>query len=142
MHNTPRKFEPVEHTADAGIRVYGSTLAELFENAALGMFDMIADLRKVDLKTSRQVHVEADDREMLLVNWLSELNYLFQVHRELYKKFVMKQVTATTADAEIFGEAIDPGRHEIHTDLKAVTFHELFIKETAEGWVAQVIFDL
>jgi SHS2 domain-containing protein len=136
------KYQLIDHTADAGIKAYGSNLAELFSNAALGLFEIIANLDKVHLRTERVVHVKAPDREALLVNWLSELNYFFLTKREIYKEFQIDEITDTKLLARVKGEDLDFDRHEIYTEVKAVTYHKLSIKEIAQHWEAQVIFDL
>ncbi len=136
------KYRIIDHTADTGIKVYGSNLAELFANAALGLFEIIANLDKVNPVIERTVRVEATDREALLVNWLSELNYLFLTKREIYKEFQIDEVIDTKLSARVSGERLDYDRHEIYTEVKAVTYHKIYIKETARHWEAQVIFDL
>jgi SHS2 domain-containing protein len=136
------KYQHIDHTADVGIQVFGDTLKELFENAALGLFDIIANLENVVPAVERQMAVEASDREALLVSWLSELNFLFFTKREIYKEFAIENLSEVNLTAKVRGERIDYERHEIFTEVKAVTYHQLYIKETADGWEAQVIFDL
>ncbi len=142
MKSTRPKYQHIDHTADVGIQVFGATVTELFENAATGLFEIIANLEKVQPKTERVVTVAASDREALLVNWLSELNFLFFTEREIYKEFDIQNLSEKNLSARIKGEPIDYERHEIYTEVKAVTFHKLYIKETSQGWEAQVIFDL
>ncbi|MFQ5637307.1 MAG: archease [bacterium] len=142
MNKTKPKFEYIDHTADVGIKIYGETLPELFANAAYGLFDIIANLETVRADKQRFVEVEADDREALLVNWLSELNYLFFTQREIYMEFGIKHISETNLSAIVKGEALDVGRHEIYTEVKAVTYHHLYIRGEKQGWEAQVIFDL
>ncbi len=136
------KYEYIDHTADVGIKIYGDNLAELFANAALGLFDIIADLEKVSPNMERVIDVEASDQEALLVRWLSELNYLFLTGEVIYKEFTIKDLSQTKMMALVKGEKIDYNRHEIYTEVKAVTYHHLYIKEVSHGWEAQVIFDL
>ena len=142
MNQILPKYQEIDHTADAGIKVYGSNLADLFSNAALGLFEIIANLEKLSTNIERLVQVEATDQEALLVNWLSELNYLFFTEREIYKEFQIDELTDTKLLARIKGEKLDYDRHEIYTEVKAVTYHQLYIKQTAQGWEAQIIFDL
>ena len=142
MNKILPKYQHIDHTADAGIKVYGSNLADLFSNAALGLFEIIANLEKLSTNIERLVQVEATDQEALLVNWLSELNYLFFTEREIYKEFLIDELADTKLLARIKGEKLDYDRHEIYTEVKAVTYHQLYIKQTAQGWEAQIIFDL
>jgi len=139
--NSP-KFEHIDHTADVGLVIYGGSLAELFENAALGLFDIITNLEKVKPTLHRQVEVSASDREALLVTWLSELNYLFFTEEEVYSEFHISELEDTHLVATAQGELFDRDKHEIYTEVKAITYHQLYIKETSQGWEAQIIFDL
>ena len=142
MKNPLQKYQHIDHTADLGIKVFGLTLAELFENAAFGLFDNIADLEKVNPKSEFNVEVQATDREALLVNWLSELNYLFLTRKELFESFHITEMNNEHLTATVRGEKLNLDRHEIYTEVKAVTYHKLYVKETGQGWEAQVIFDL
>ena len=142
MKNSLQKYHHIDHTADLGIKVFGATLAELFENAAFGLFDNITNLEKVSPNSEFSVEVHAIDREALLVNWLSELNYLFLTRKELFKCFQINEINDEHLTATIEGEKLDLERHEIYTEVKAVTYHKLYVKETDQGWEAQVIFDL
>jgi len=138
----PLKFEQIDHTADVGLRIYGATLAELFEHAAEGLFDIITVLEKVNVSIRRQVFVNASDRESLLVNWLSEVNFLFLTRKEVFRTFEITKMSNLSLKAEIQGEKLDLDKHIIHTEVKAVTYHQIDIHQSPEGWTAQVIFDL
>lgn len=142
MQSQLPKFQYIEHTADVGIKVFAPSLEKLFENAAEGLFDIITDLSSVVSVCRKRIQIEAIDREALLVNWLSELNCLFLIERTIFKEFRVEELNENKLTARIAGEAIDFSKHEIYTEVKAVTYHKLYIKEIAQGWEAQVIFDL
>ena len=142
MKSPLQKYQYIDHTADLGIKVFGDTLAELFENAAFGLFDNITNLEKVSPNSEFSVEVQATDREALLVNWLSELNYLFLTRKELFESFHITEMNNEHLTATVEGEKLDIGRHEIYTEVKAVTYHKLYVKKSDQGWEAQVIFDL
>ncbi len=135
-------FEHIDHTADAGIRATAPDLSQLFENAATGLFDLILNLKTVDTELTRNIRVTATDREALLVAWLSELNYQFLTSRTVFADFQVQEIGETSLVAAIRGEPLDLTKHEIYTEVKAVTYHGLYIKETTEGFEAQIIFDL
>ncbi|HIG99105.1 MAG TPA: archease, partial [Thermoplasmata archaeon] len=71
-----KHYELVEHTADVGIKAFGKTVAEAFEHAARGMFDIITDESPIDPVGQYDIELEAPDREQLLVDWLSKLLFL------------------------------------------------------------------
>ncbi len=133
------RYEEIEHTADVGIRAYGSSLDELFANAAEGMFSLIADLDSVKEVGEIEVRLEADDIPTLLLRWLSELLYLHETQRLLFTSFDV-QVDGTSLRGRARGEAIDKKRHELKLAMKAVTRHRLSV-DPARG-TAEVIFDI
>lgn len=134
-----RPYEEIEHTADVGIRAYGSSLEELFANAARGMFSLITDLEAVRPVGEYTVRVEADDVHALLFDFLSELLFLHQTKNVLLAEFDVR-VEGTVVDARVRGESIDRGRHPLRMDVKAVTYHEMIVDP--EKGVLQVIFDI
>ncbi|MFQ5649652.1 MAG: archease [bacterium] len=142
MQTSLPKFNHIEHTADAGIKVFASDMKTLFENAAAGLFDLITNLDKVACRDFRDVHVESTDREALLVRWLSELNYLFLTQEMIFADFEISQLNERRLLARIGGEPLDLDKHEIYTEVKAVTYHGLYIEERSNGCEAQIIFDL
>ena len=142
MKSSAARYEEIEHTADVGYRLYAPTLEELFIIAGRALFATITDLESVQSRKSAEIIATANDREELLVAWLSELNYRCITAHELFKDFSIRALTSTEISAVAHGEAIDPSRHVIHTEIKAVTYHELYIRESSAGWEAQIIFDV
>lgn len=137
------RFEVFEHTADAGIKAYGHSLKALFENAAFGMFSLIADLNNVKSTGEFKVELKANDKEQLLVDWLGELIYIHEVYNVLLKDFEIELIKGDgdiALSGVVRGEAIDEDRHTLKTVVKAVTYHMLEINEE-KGYLA-VIFDV
>jgi SHS2 domain-containing protein len=144
--DTPDWFHEIDHTGDIGIQVTAPTLPQLFERAALGMFRLLTDLDSVHTSESTQIAVDGRDLEALMVRWLSELNYRHTVDNVLYGTFEVDSIHETEDErvlsATVRGEAIDPDRHTVYTEIKAITFHGLDVHETDGGWAVQVIFDM
>ncbi len=132
------RFEEIDHTADVGIRVHGSTVEELFEGAAAGMFSLITDLARVKPVGEIEVRVSADDLPGLMVAWLSELLVLHETQNVLFGKFEVR-LDGPALDGKAWGERIDKRRHELKLAIKAVTYHRLAV-DPKEG-VAEIIFD-
>ena len=135
-------FEVLEHTADAGIVVHGADLPELFANAAVGMFTLMADLSDVREAEEREITVEARDMETLLVRWLTELLYYLDAEEMLFKRFEIQELSERALRARAFGERIDPTRHRLHFGVKAVTRHLLQIQPEDGGYRATLLFDI
>ena len=126
------RFEVIDHTADVGIIAYGSDLREAFANSAYGMFSLIADLDGVKEKVSRKVDVHSTDEEALLVDWLNELLYLFDVEHVIFKRFDITALSQNSLQAKVYGEKIDTSRHQLKTAVKAATYHMLKIEKNKE----------
>lgn len=136
---TGRRFEELEHTADAAIRVWGRTLAELFANAAHGLAAQLAEEPgQVKPAVEHRIELEAYDVETLLVAWLGELLYLGERDGIVFVDFEMGDVTETHLQAVARGGPVQEYRRYV----KAVTFNELRIVQTEEGYEATVVFDV
>jgi len=140
-------FERIDHTADAGVLVRGRTLEALFVHAAEALFAVMFEPVPgpgPDDATER-ITVEAEDLPGLLQAWLSELLYRFEAEGRVATAFAVVRLDrapgACALEAEVRSGPYDPARHALQTGLKAVTFHQLRVEETAGGWEAQVIFD-
>lgn len=136
-----RGFELIDHTADTGLKAYGRDLKELFQNAARGMFEIIADVETIGSGAETSIEVAAPTREGLLHAWLTELNYFSITRREIYRATEISEMNSSHIKAVAVGERIGGGGI-VHTEIKAVTWHDLYVKETPLGFEAQVIFDL
>ncbi len=133
-----RHFEEVEHTADIAVRAYGSDLSQLFYNAAYAMASQLVDVDDVHPDTEVIIELEADDVELLLVQWLSELLYLGERDHLVFTEFDMLEVTQNTLRAVARGGAVGESHHHI----KAVTFSELSIEQIDGEYAVTVVFDV
>lgn len=137
-----KRFDILEHTADAGIVAYGANMREALANAAFGMFSLMADLERVGEGASRSVEVEAADREGLAVAWLNELLYLFDVEQLLFRSFDIREISDTRLTADARGEVADASRHGLKGGVKAATYHLLEVSEGEGRCSVRVIFDV
>jgi len=132
------RFRPLSHPSDVGIQVFGRDRKELLENAAFGMFCLMADLKRVQAKEKLAVKVKGNDLDSLLVNWLNELIFHQDSKKLLFKDFKIKKMTGRQLEAEVWGEPIDQDRHFIYRPIKAATYNQLQIGENQ----AKIIFDV
>lgn len=146
MPSQQKQYEYLEHTADIKFLAYGKTLEEVFENAALAMFNVMIDTGKVSGETAKEIFLKSPDLESLLVDWLSELLYLFEVDEIVFRKFQVQEIKEGESEyfitARASGEKFYPESHPFETEIKAVTYNQLKIEKTADGWMAQVVVDI
>lgn len=137
-----KKYEIIDHTADVGLRAFGGDLKELFKNFALGMFGIITNLDDIKPKTSLTIEAGAVTQEELLVDWLRELLYQYNTQEILFKNFEIEKMTDNRISAKAWGEKFDCRRHNLKTEIKAVTYHGLKIEKVQDHWQGEVIFDI
>lgn len=135
-------FEVLEHTADVGIKAYGSTLAEVFINAARGMIALASGSAEARPVQRLPITVRGQDYESLLVNWLNEILYFLDAEDWIFTAFDMKRLEADALEAEALGERRAGAGTRLRTPVKAVTYHQLAVRETPAGWEATVYFDI
>lgn len=137
-----KKYRVLNRSSDLVIKVFGKTQAELFANSAFALFDILADMEKVEVRDSLQLEVEGGDRDDLMVNWVRELLYLFQGSDFLVKEVEVQEIKENYVRAEVKGEKFDPDRHEIRREIRAVAYDQSRMEKTGDQWMAQLIFEL
>ncbi len=132
----------LEHTADMGIEATAGTPEELFAEAALGLLEMIFGESEADFREERTVEVHGGDLGELLVNWLNEVLYLFEMQQFCPAGFEVELRGETRLKARVSGEPFDPRRHPVEREVKAVTYHLLEVGRSGDQWRAVVYVDL
>ena len=129
-------------SADLTVEVHGSTLNEIFGNAALAMFNAMTPIEDVKAHELRIVQATGDDLGGLLYNFLDELLYVHDVELLVFSSIAVSidegnlQLTA-----KCLGEHFDPKRHESGIVVKAVTFHQMKIERKKCSYALRVVFD-
>ncbi len=140
-----KRWEHYEHMADIGIRGYGDTLEEAFEAVATALFDVMVDVRKVDRKEMREIEVEGEDLYALLYSFLEELLILHDTEGLVFGDFevgIEKTKEGYKLKAKAYGEALSE-KHEPKEEVKAITYHEMNIKQFEDGtWMTQLVPDI
>jgi len=159
-------YETFEHTADLGLRIRADSLPGLFEEAAEALFSvLVGNLAEVEARQQERLRLQAGSLEDLLHDWLSELLVLFALRKLAGRRFQVRldrqelfvggpmgglpsvmgapvQMAQEVLEATIWGEPLDPARHQLGPEVKAVTYHGLRLEKLPTGWVAEVILDL
>lgn len=142
-------FETFEHTADLGLRITAATLPELYVESGLAFFSLIVEnlktinpTEKLHFQIGRETDCPEEEwRDNLLVDWLGELLFSFETEHRLFSKFEAK-LTDQGLEIDAWGETVDPMRHDLELDIKAVTYHGLYVREVDGQFEAEVIIDL
>lgn|SRR5574341_22802 len=130
--------------ADIAFEAYGKTREELFVNCAKATFEAMVDLKTVTPTLTEKINLENKNLPDLLFDWLSELVYLKDYRGMVFKDFsvIIDQNSNYRLEAEAKGEKINPQKHKLRADVKAVTYHLFEVKKTNRLWKAKVILDI
>ncbi|MDX1388654.1 MAG: archease [Acidobacteriota bacterium] len=136
-------YQLLDHTGDIAILVRAPTQEELYSAATRALFDVIADVVRVEPRRAVPIEVVgAVDREDLLVRYLSELLFLHDARGWLFRDAEIRRLTDDAVEADAMGEPFDARRHVIERQVKAVTYHNLLLSEDRDGWSARLVLDL
>jgi SHS2 domain-containing protein len=137
-----RPFEILEHTADVGIRAFGRTLPELYENAARGMLEVLLDPTSARPAVEETVAVTGTDAVDLMVVWLHEILLRSDARKRAFAQVRVSEVAEWRLAATLKGEPLDRSRHELRAEIKGVPYYGARVERTESGWVAEVYFDI
>lgn len=151
------KFQPLDISGDAGIRVFGNTPEEIFANASAGLYSLITDISLVKAEKTAEISASGNSPESLLISWLNELIFQFDTYgfiaKEVMTLEIFPEIRVPDAHeakpggndyrvrAVLSGEDFDPERHEGRLLVKAATYHKLRIEKAGSEWQADIIFD-
>jgi SHS2 domain-containing protein len=135
-------YEVFEHTADLGLRIRAASREQLFSEAARALLSVfISNPDSVQLLHTHRVRVNGSSPDFLLLDWLSELLYLFDTQQLLLAEFLV-EFDADGLTVRCRGEPLDVARHRLEHEVKAITYHGLKVESVAGVWLAEVILDI
>ncbi|MBE9563669.1 MAG: archease [Proteobacteria bacterium] len=134
-------WEHFEHQADMGVRGFGNTTAEAFEQAALAMSAIITDLSLIDPRDEVTIICEEADQELLLADWLNALVFEMSTRYMLFSQFEVF-IENGRLKAKAWGEPINVKRHQPAVEIKGATYTELAVFKSQGQWVAQCVVDV
>ena len=142
----PYEFVDELTVADIAFRAWGHDVEETFIAAADAVMNtMVEDLESIEPQDTRILNVEHEDLDLLLFNFLQELIYYKDAEQLLLRiqqLHIDDGCQPCTLQATAVGERIDPERHRMRVDVKAVTLHHFGLAQTEAGWEATVILDI
>ncbi len=131
-------------TGDAAFEADSRNIEELFRDAAVATFEVMADTKSVSPRIIKEIELKNESLDGLLFDWLSELVYLKDTDAMLFSRFdvTIKKNDVYGLKAKAAGDTIDPKKHTLRSDVKAVTYHMFEVKKTGNNWKARVILDI
>ncbi|MGE5129549.1 MAG: archease [Sphingomonadaceae bacterium] len=135
------RWEHFEHGADVGVRGFGASKSEAFEQAALALTAVITEPAGVEPRETVAIECEAPDDELLFAEWLNALIYEMATRRMLFSHFAVR-IDGTRLRAEARGEPIDVARHHPAVEAKGATYTALRVVPEGDEWIAQTVVDV
>src|SRR3989338_1213932 len=146
INNDKKRYKFLENVAIADIayEAYGKNLNELFENSALAIFELSANLETVDAKKKLEVNLKNEKIDNLLYDFLSEILFLKDSKYMVFKnvKVSIKGNKKFQLKAVLEGDTINPQKQQLENDIKAVTMHMFEIKKEKDGYKATVVVEI
>ena len=134
-------YEILEHTADIGIKITGNSLTEIFWKAVHATADLLSGGIEIQPVIERGFSAKEENRETALVSILEEIIYFFE--KELFLPSVCSvHIENDQYEINMKGNFVTAEDIKNGTELKAVTYHLLEIKEVGDEYEATVIFDV
>ena len=136
-------YKTLEHTADLGVEVCADSLEGLFVEAAKAMFSEIAGgIEDIEPAEEVKLQISGETLEDLLVGWLSDLLFYFDVAKFLFSQFSVEiNPDQKSLEGAAMGERIDEEKHTLKAHIKAVTYHQMKIEQRDGQWRTTIIFD-
>jgi SHS2 domain-containing protein len=135
-------WEHFSHGSDIGVRGTGRSAEEAFEQAAIALTAVVADVGAIEQVENVEVRCDAPDLELLLVSWLNAIIYEMAVRRMLFSKFRIT-LRGCSLTGEMSGEKVDAERHHLAVEAKGATVTSLRVACDRNGqWLAQCVIDV
>lgn len=134
-------WEHFDHRADIGIRGFGGTTAEAFEQCALSMMALVTDLSLINTESVIDISCKESDPELLLVDWLNGVIFEMVTRKMIFGRFEVS-IKEGSLRGKAWGEPIDIKRHQPAVEIKGATYTELALYQDAERWIAQCVVDV
>lgn len=130
--------------SDVCVRARGRTMEKAFADMAIGAFNVVTPIEKIKPMIEKRVRIEAEDAVSLLYEWIESLIILFDSEMMVFSDFDIRITTNEkfSLSGTMRGEKIDPARHDVHSHIKAVTYHLMKIEKQGNDFVVQAILDL
>ena len=142
----PYRFIDNIAIADAAFEATGSTLEEVLLSAwDATLKTMVENPGSIETKSSRSVSIVQGQPDLLLHDFLQKLIFFKDAKGEILRVKALELVRMNNLyeiKAQLSGERIDPSRHQMNVDVKAVTFYRLAVVEHESGWRATVVLDV
>ena len=139
---TTSGYREIDHTADLGFDLWADSISGLFAEAVLALSEVCYERTAVLWAEERILKVRGTDPEEQLVRWLQETYMQLESGLWLTAAATNVVVEGEMVKGTLHGEAIDPARHTLHSEIKAITYHGMKIVREHGLWRTTVVVDV
>jgi SHS2 domain-containing protein len=140
------EFRPEIAIADTAFYAYGKTPEELIIHACQAVTEAMVERKKVEEKEKIEFTKRADTLDDLLYSVLEEIIYLKDAKQLIFHDFKVNEIQSESPPYSITltakGEKINRKKHDAHSDVKAVTYHDYYVEQIPDGYKASVVLDV
>jgi len=133
-------FKYLDQTADARVYAWGESLEEVFHQAFLGMINIMVETSTVKPTNIIKIEIEGDDDTSLLYNLLSEVLFIIETKGVIPHDIDRLCINKGRLTGAMLVDILDG--YALHGEVKAVTYHDIFVREANGRFEAQVVLDL
>ena len=141
MINPYGKIVEIGTTADIAVTIEAPDLPALYCTAGWALGNLLTDITLVKTRVSHRISFQSDDLTMMMVDWLSELLFLFETQKLIFSKYDI-MIEETRFSAELQGDRVSRATHLFRYDVKAVTWHGLSVEKLNNIYKSRIIFDI
>ena len=138
-------FRYLDHMTDVIVEAYGNTLEDAFANSALGLVNTMFELSEVIPDMEVGIYAEGYDLKSLLYNWLEKVMLIMLIDNIVVSdsKVIISECNGMySINAVAKGEHIDLEKHHYKIEIKAITYHEMEIKQDCKDVTIRFLLDL
>jgi SHS2 domain-containing protein len=142
-----RGHETLEHTADMGLRGWGESPAEAFEETALAMFDLMVDREGASAESDYELSIGGSELTGLLIEFLNEILSLADIEETTFVSVRIERLEKEGGEwdlqAVMGGIPREKCRGRLLSEVKAATWYGASVEHEGRGrWTASCVVDL
>ncbi len=135
-------FRTFDHTGDLGLEVWAESPERLYAVAAEALAAQMARAGREETGLLRDLAIAGDDPADLLVHWLNTVLLEAELARAVWTRVEVRSLTPRSLEARLEGPRLDPARHTLMREVKAVSHHALELDLTPGACRCRLVLDI
>ncbi len=137
-----KKFELIEHTADAKFRAYGESMEEAFANAVIALTSIATTPERVRHDRAMEMQLNSETKEALLFDLIDQIIFLIDTEGFLPAEAESLGIIKTEDGFQLNARLVGDDVTMYGSNLKAATYSDMFVEEKDGKWTLQAVVDI